>query len=318
MKSVCDPTKLVANPEVSVSLLTYNQQDTIGRALDSILAQETTFDYEIIVGDDCSDDGTQEILYDYQARYPDKIQLVLHPRRYKNEVPGRTNNMTNLSNCRGKYTAMLDGDDYWLGTDKLQSQYDIMESDADLVMAAHDTQVNFFDHNDELISTKLNCERCPHKLTTGKYDRSEFFKGVENRIHVSSLFFRTRTFKYFPSNFRDVVGADEYIMQLLAASGKIYYSRDVKSAYQKHSKGFTANPAFYNIDMLLQRLNDYDIFASLYEDTAIKSAYRRGKSRMVWKIFRYCRKNKRSILKTVPHLHKMLTYDLAAYLLSRK
>ena len=119
-----------ALPAVSVSIITYNQRELIGRAIDSVLMQEVDFPYEIIIGDDCSDDGTQEMIEAYRRQHPDKIQLILHPRRYTDEVPGRTNNTTNLLNCRGKYTAMLDGDDYWTDAGKLQRQYDRLEAQA--------------------------------------------------------------------------------------------------------------------------------------------------------------------------------------------
>ena len=66
------------NPIVSVIVCTYNQEGTIGAALDSILAQITDFDYEIVVADDCSTDGTRDICRDYSARFPDRIRLILN------------------------------------------------------------------------------------------------------------------------------------------------------------------------------------------------------------------------------------------------
>jgi len=133
-------TQLPDNPKVSVSILTYNQRNLIGKAIDSVLMQEVDFPYEIIIGDDCSSDGTQEILKDYQRRYPHIIQLVLHPRRY-DDVPGRTNNITNLYACRGEYIAMLDGDDYWISEDKLQRQVDFLDENPEYVMTFHDALI---------------------------------------------------------------------------------------------------------------------------------------------------------------------------------
>lgn len=62
-------------PKVSVIVLTYNQEKLIGRTLDSILAQKCDFPFEIIVGEDCSTDGTLAVCRDYEARHPDKIRL---------------------------------------------------------------------------------------------------------------------------------------------------------------------------------------------------------------------------------------------------
>ena len=69
-------------PKVSVSIITYNHRRYIGRAIESVLKQQVDFAYEIIIGDDYSTDGTQEIVKDYQRRYPDRIQTILHPTRY--------------------------------------------------------------------------------------------------------------------------------------------------------------------------------------------------------------------------------------------
>jgi len=96
-------------PLVSVSIITYNHKRFIQTALDSVLAQKADFKYEIIVGDDISKDGTQDILREYQEMLPDKIHLILHPRDY-DRIPGRVNNITNIYACRGKYIAILDGD----------------------------------------------------------------------------------------------------------------------------------------------------------------------------------------------------------------
>ena len=69
-------------PKVSVSIITYNHRHYIGRAIESVLKQQVDFAYEIIIRDDCSTDGTQEIVKDYQWRYLDRIQTIFHPTRY--------------------------------------------------------------------------------------------------------------------------------------------------------------------------------------------------------------------------------------------
>ena len=64
--------------KVSVCVVTYNHEKFVAQALDSILMQQTTFPFEIIVGDDCSKDNTVGVLKEYQSRFPDKIRLILH------------------------------------------------------------------------------------------------------------------------------------------------------------------------------------------------------------------------------------------------
>lgn len=73
---------IMKEPKLSVSIITYQHEQYIGRAIESVLQQRVDFPYEIVIGDDYSTDGTREILRQYQQQYPDIIQLVMHPRRY--------------------------------------------------------------------------------------------------------------------------------------------------------------------------------------------------------------------------------------------
>lgn len=97
-------------PKVSVCVLCYNQEKYIGQALQSILDQQTSFDFEVIVGDDGSTDGSAAILREFAAKYPAKVKLVLQEKNV-----GPTQNYLAVHNlARGKYVAHMDGDDYCL------------------------------------------------------------------------------------------------------------------------------------------------------------------------------------------------------------
>ena len=92
---------------LSIAVITYHQENYIRQALDSILMQNVNFKYEIIIGEDCSQDNTRIILLEYHEKYPNRFQLIL---RDKNV--GATKNLYDvLMNCHGKYIALLDGDD---------------------------------------------------------------------------------------------------------------------------------------------------------------------------------------------------------------
>lgn len=112
---------------LSVGILTYNQDKFIRQCLDAVLMQEVDFEYEIVVGDDASSDGTQDVLREYGAKYPDKFVLLLGE---KNE--GISMNYKKvLSTCKGKYIALCEGDDYWTDAHKLQAQVDFLEKHPD-------------------------------------------------------------------------------------------------------------------------------------------------------------------------------------------
>lgn len=108
---------------LSVGVLSYNHSSYIKECLDSVLMQQVDFDFEIVVGDDGSTDGTQDILKTYAADYPDRFVLLMSQ---ENEGISR-NYQKVLSRCKGEYIALCEGDDYWTATDKLQKQVDFLK-----------------------------------------------------------------------------------------------------------------------------------------------------------------------------------------------
>ncbi|NFH91446.1 glycosyltransferase family 2 protein [Clostridium botulinum] len=129
------------NIEVSVIVITYNQSEYIRQAIDSILMQKVNFKYEILVGDDASSDGTQEILKQYAEKYHYLFKLTL-----REENVGATKNAYDiLTKAKGKYLATLEGDDFWTDKSKLQIQYDFMEKNTDYVGCTH--KFNIVDEN---------------------------------------------------------------------------------------------------------------------------------------------------------------------------
>ena len=110
--------------KVSVAVVTYNHHRFIEQAIESVLAQKLDVDWELVVGDDCSTDGTTELLLQLRDRFPDRIRLILHD--VNSNDRGRTNFRNTLSACKGEYIAYLDGDDYWTDENKLSVQVDYL------------------------------------------------------------------------------------------------------------------------------------------------------------------------------------------------
>jgi glycosyltransferase involved in cell wall biosynthesis len=111
-------------PKVSVFVLTYNHANWIGQALDSGLAQETPFDFELLVADDCSTDGTRETVREYAERHPDRIRAHLPEGNLG--VAGIW--LQAARRCRGEYVAILEGDDYWTSPQKLARQVALLDA----------------------------------------------------------------------------------------------------------------------------------------------------------------------------------------------
>jgi len=121
---IIQSSKLVIDPRVSIIIPSYNRAETVKCTIDSILSQQCSFNFEIIIGDDLSTDTTREVLEDYQKRYPQQIVLLFHDQN----IGLGSNWATCIKYCRGKYIANCDNDDYWHNPEKLQLQVDFMEA----------------------------------------------------------------------------------------------------------------------------------------------------------------------------------------------
>ena len=116
-------------PLVSICSTTYNLENYIGEAIESWLNQKTNFQFEIVICDDCSKDGTILTIEKYIEKYPYIIRLLTTDVN----LGMMPNYIKSLKAARGKYIAVCDGDDYWIDTNKLQMQIDFLESNPDFV-----------------------------------------------------------------------------------------------------------------------------------------------------------------------------------------
>ena len=127
----------MTQPLVSICCLTYNHEPFIRKCLDGFLMQETTFPVEILIHDDASTDGTDDIIREYTEKYPDKIfPLFEEENKYSNGYKGKMD-FFNYNRVRGKYIATCEGDDYWTDPLKLQKQVDFMESHPEYSVCFH-------------------------------------------------------------------------------------------------------------------------------------------------------------------------------------
>jgi glucosyltransferase len=141
--------------EVSVIVLTYNQEGTIRRTLDSILSQQCNFPFEIVIGDDASSDNTLSICREYEAKYPNIIRIIANT---VNKGVIR-NYFDCILDAKGKYIADCAGDDYWVCNTKLQQQYDILENEPNITVV----------HTDWMYENVVTGELTPHDTGNREY-----------------------------------------------------------------------------------------------------------------------------------------------------
>lgn len=122
----------ITTPDVSVCMLTYYHEKYIRQAIESVLSQKTNYIYELVISDDCSKDGTREIIQEYHDKYPDRIRI-----NYNEENQGIPQNMfIARSMCRGRYIVHLSGDDYWINDEKLETQVRFLDDHPEYVGVA--------------------------------------------------------------------------------------------------------------------------------------------------------------------------------------
>jgi len=138
----------MGEPLVSVVIITYNHVNYISHAIEGVLNQKTSFPFELVIGEDCSTDGTRDIIYSIKNRHPDLIRVITSDRNV-----GMVNNFIRTSNaCLGKYIAFCEGDDYWHRQDKLQLQFDYLEANQDCGLICSDYDVRDIKSNKTIIN----------------------------------------------------------------------------------------------------------------------------------------------------------------------
>ena len=139
--------RTVAEPVVSVLIVTYQHSEYIRDCINGVLTQKADFPIEIVIGDDESTDGTREICLEFAERYPGQIRFFLHKRQNNIRILDRPTGIFqvayNLFNCRGKFLAICSGDDYWQDELKLQKQVAYLEANPSVSFSYHD-HIRFF------------------------------------------------------------------------------------------------------------------------------------------------------------------------------
>ncbi len=228
--------KVVGEPEISVCIQTYQHSKYIRQCLDSILDQKVNFDYEILLGEDASNDGTREICIEYADKFPDKIRLFLHSRKNNIEIcghpTGRFNFMYNLFHARGRYVAFCEGDDYWVDPQKLQKQYNFLEDHSECSVCFTAAQFHF-----EQNPAREKIYRPKKAASQKRYDLKDAIIKAGEFMITASIFFRQKYMDEIPEwMFNSPVG-DLPLSLFLGTKGKYGYIDDVTCVYRVNTSG---------------------------------------------------------------------------------
>ncbi|MBS1550497.1 MAG: glycosyltransferase [Bacteroidetes bacterium] len=228
--------------KVSVWMSAYNHEKYISQCLDSVLNQKTDFDFDIILGEDCSKDRTREIVTEYKNRYPDKFRLYLPEKNIgMMEMDIATWNL-----CTGEYIALLNGDDYWTDEYKLQTQADFLDNNPDAVMCYHKARVE--NETTGYVFDTVYPE-------SGEELTAEYLLLGYNPVMTPTVMIRN--ILTVPDYYRDLPYGDMPLYLLLSQKGKLKYIDKLMSLYRIHPSGQWQGESVYN--NLLKDIKFYEI-----------------------------------------------------------
>lgn len=255
----------IPRPKISVRITTYQHVNYIRDTLDHVLAQKTHFPYEIVLGDDDSNDGTREICKKYAAKYPDKIRFFQHKRENNIKVLGRPTGIFqigyNTMQCRGKYIAGCSGDDYWQDEFKLQKQIDFMEKNQEVSFTYHDHK----------------------KLLTTRGEFSGPFATTRTQTIVGK-----NIFDRLPAEFFNITQEDSFFKFCWKECGRAAYIPDIEPAIIRwHPKSMYSNLS-REIKFEQKKNLWHNMIAVFADNSSIK---KRAKKRFVKVIYYYYKNN---------------------------
>lgn len=238
-------------PFVSICMITYNHEQFVEQAIDSILAQQTKYSFELLISDDSSKDGTVAICKKLASKNPGKIRIL----ESEINIGMMPNFIKALNQCTGKYIALCEGDDYWKETTKLEQSVLVLEGHPEFTIACH--------ANYKLIKGKLLKDNTSNITASGTYKLEDYLS--HPFFHTSSIVFRRLDLiPELPGWYKDVFAGDNFLVAFLGSKGDIYYSNKFMSVYRVHQSsisnryGITNMKKNYSRHMeLFNKMSDY-------------------------------------------------------------
>jgi glycosyltransferase involved in cell wall biosynthesis len=221
---VSNPSKIAAEPVVSVIMMTYNHEPYIAQAIEGVITQQCDFPIELLIGEDCSTDRTRDICFEYQQRYPELIRLLIA----ETNVGMHKNMFRLLGRSKGRYIAFCEGDDYWCDECKLQKQVAFLEANRDHALCIHNAQVIYQDADTKPHSFS---RKLPLTLSAAEIIEHDWL------IPTASMVFRRTVITRFPEEFCTFPSGDLALSILAAAEGNVHCFTECMSVYRKHQGG---------------------------------------------------------------------------------
>ena len=215
---------------VSVQCLVYNHELYLNQCLDSILMQQTKFDYEIVIHEDCSTDKSKKIIQEYVDKYPDIIKPIYQKENQYGKIGFYGIFQIMTAKSQGKYLAICEGDDFWIDSYKLQKQVDFLENHSDYSMCFHNAIVLYQNLNKDAHVFCRNMNKSKNILL--KEIVSDWI------IPTASIVLRKDIYP-LPLWTSNIYSYDMTLALWAYDKGHVYYISDLMSCYRKNETGMS-------------------------------------------------------------------------------
>ena len=227
-------------------MVTYNQEAYIEEAIKGVLMQKDC-DYELIIADDCSTDGTLAICKKYQEQHPDMIHIIEQPQN--KGVVGNTKDC--LMACSGKYITICEGDDYWIDDHKLQKQVAVLDEHQDVSMV-HTSWMNYIQEKNELFSQPIINGQYVCERQKGKESIIEIMREEYRSIRFSSICFRKHSLEEAMLADKELFSnrystCDIVLVYVLAYYGRFYFIEEETVTYRIQKESVSISSDDYKI-----------------------------------------------------------------------
>lgn len=238
---------------VSVCCLAFNHEKYLRQCIEGFVRQKTTFPFEVLIHDDASTDGTTYIILEYQRKYPQIIKPIFQKENQHNKGKRLPDIYREFIYPRvsGKYIAYCEGDDFWKSENKLQMQFEVMESHSECNLCLHKVRTTSEDGK----PAKETYPGVP--VTEGWIEQDAFLKGLTDGrfFHTSSFMCRTEMIqelcREIPAFYKISYVDDVPLLLYAGVRGGIYYIDEELTCYRRNSIGSWTENREKNINKII-------------------------------------------------------------------
>lgn len=244
-------------PVISIICNTYNQEKYIADALESFLMQQVSVPFEILVHDDASTDGTADVIRAYEQRFPEIVKPIYQTENQYSKGVSITTEIQ-IPRAKGKYIAFCEGDDYWTNSQKLQIQYDFMESHSQISACCH--AYSMVDKEKNLIEERFDFQQdciVPMKRLIGDQLKVP---------HFATLVVRSNIIKDLQASFLGARSNDMILRVFCAIKGDVYYMPQNMSCYRRFTEGSWTMRVGKNKGIILSQMKERISFYKLLDE----------------------------------------------------